>query len=175
MGTFRESIRVANLRQPKETLDVEALVDTGATYSWVPEELLKRLRIKPQETRALKIANKRPRPWPWSFIETNCARRTASHSPTGMPMVPWGGFVRSCRFPEPRNFAERNFCGKVIRRKLGWASVSVRGKTAPTPVLFGDKGSEVLLGAVTLEELGFSVDPIHRTLVPATAYLLSLF
>lgn len=122
MGTFRESIRLANLRQPKETLDVEALVDTGATYSWVPEELLKRLGIKPQETRALKIAS-----------------------------------------------------GKVIRRKLGWASVRVRGKTAPTPVLFGDKGSEVLLGAVTLEELGFSVDPIHRTLVPAMAYLLSLF
>jgi predicted aspartyl protease len=51
----------------------------------------------------------------------------------------------------------------------------VRNKTVPTPVLFGDKGSEILLGAITLEELGFSVDPIHRTLIPATAYLLSLF
>ena len=45
----------------------------------------------------------------------------------------------------------------------------------PTPVLFGDLGSEPLLGAITLEELGFALDPIHRTLVPATAYLLSLF
>jgi len=39
----------------------------------------------------------------------------------------------------------------------------------------GDKGSEVLLGAITLEELGLTVDPLHRTLVPAIAYLLSLF
>lgn len=122
MGTFRESIQLANPQRPKQALPLEALVDTGATYSWIPEECLKRLGIKSQEVRPLKIAS-----------------------------------------------------GKVIRRKLGWALITVRDKTAPTPVLFGDKGSEPLLGAVTLEELGLSVDPIHRTLVPATAYLLSLF
>ena len=123
MGTFRESITLAHPNRPKKDgIVLEAIVDTGATYSWVPEDLLKRLGIKPQEIRPLKIAS-----------------------------------------------------GKVIRRKLGWALVSVRKKTVPTPVLFGDTGSEVLLGAVTLEELGFAVDPIHRTLVPATAYLLSLF
>lgn len=121
MGTFRESIQLANPERPKPLVAMEAIVDTGATYSWVPEDLLKRLRIKAVETRPLKIAS-----------------------------------------------------GKVIRRKLGWALVTVRDKTVPTPVLFGNKGSEVLLGAVTLEELGFCVDPIHRTLVPATAYLLSL-
>ena len=43
------------------------------------------------------------------------------------------------------------------------------------PEFRGDRGSELLLGAITLEELGLSIDPIHRTLVPATAYLLSLF
>lgn len=122
MGTFREPVQFANPNKPKRLVPLEAIVDTGATYSWVPEEFLKRLGIKAQEVRPLKIAS-----------------------------------------------------GKVIRRRLGWALVTVRGKTAPTPVLFGDKGSEVLLGAITLEELGFSVDPIHRTLVPATAYLLSLF
>jgi len=122
MGTFRESIQLASPKRPRRTVPLEAIVDTGATYSWVPEELLKRLDIKPLEVRPLKIAS-----------------------------------------------------GKVIKRKLGWALVTVREKTVPTPVLFGDKGSEVLLGAITLEELGFSVDPVHRTLVPATAYLLSLF
>ena len=123
MGTFRESITLAHPNRPKKDgIVLEAIVDTGATYSWVPEDLLKRLGIKPQEIRPLKIAS-----------------------------------------------------GKVIRRKLGWALVSVRKKTVPTPVLFGETGSEVLLGAITLEELGFAVDPIHRTLVPATAYLLSLF
>ena len=122
MGTFRESIQVANPKRPKHTVSLEALIDTGAPYSWVPADLLQRLEIKPLETRPLKIAS-----------------------------------------------------GKVIRRKLGLALMTVRNKTMPTPVLFGDRGSEPLLGAVTLEELGFSVDPIHRTLVPATAYLLSLF
>jgi len=122
MGTFREPIRVANPRRPKNAVELEAIVDTGATYSWVPEEFLKRLGIKPLEVRPLKIAS-----------------------------------------------------GKVIKRKLGVALVTIRDKTMPTPILFGDKGSEVLLGAITLEELGLTVDPLHRTLVPATAYLLSLF
>ena len=122
MGTFREPIRVANPRRPKGTIELEAIVDTGATYSWVPEELLRRLGIKPLEVRPLKIAS-----------------------------------------------------GKVIKRKLGLALVTIHDKTMPTPVLFGDKDSEVLLGAITLEELGLTVDPLHRTLVPATAYLLSLF
>ena len=122
MGTFREPIQLANPHRPKQVISVEAIVDTGATYTWIPEELLKRLGIRAQEVRPLKIAS-----------------------------------------------------GKVIRRKLGWALVTVRDKTVPSPVLFGDKASEVLLGAITLEELGFGVDPIHRTLVPAMAYLLSLF
>ncbi len=122
MGTFREPIQIANPQHPKQTLFLEAIVDTGATYSWVPEDLLKRLGIKPIETRPLKIAS-----------------------------------------------------GKIIQRKLGLVLVTVHNKTMPTPVLFGDKGSEPLLGAITLEELGFSADPLHRTLVPAVAYLLSLF
>lgn len=122
MGIFRESIQIANPQRPKGLIPLEAIVDTGATCSWVPEEVLKRLGVKAVESRPLKIAS-----------------------------------------------------GKVIRRKLGVVLVTVRQKTMPTPVLFGDKGSEPLLGAVTLEELGFSVDPVHRTLVPAMAYLLSLF
>lgn len=122
MGTFRETIHVANPKRPRQAISVEAIVDTGATYSWIPQEILTRLGVPVIETWPLKIAS-----------------------------------------------------GKIIQRKLGLALVTVRQKTMPSPVLFGDKGSEPLLGAVTLEELGFSVDPIHRTLVPATAYLLSLF
>ncbi len=93
-----------------------------ATYRWIPEQFLKRLGIRPIESRPLKIAS-----------------------------------------------------GKVIRRKLGLVLVTVHQKTMPSPVLFGDKGREPLLGAITLEELGVGVDALHRTLVPATAYLLSLF
>lgn len=122
MGTFRETIHLAHPDHPKQDIVLEALVDTGATYSWIPQTLLKRLKIKPIEMRPLKIAS-----------------------------------------------------GKIIQRKLGVGLVTVRGKTMPTPVLFGDPESEPLLGAITLGELGFAADPIHRTLVPATAYLLSLW
>jgi predicted aspartyl protease len=57
MGTFREPIRLANPRRPKATIELEAIVDTGATYTWVPDELLKRLGVKAQEVRPLKIAS----------------------------------------------------------------------------------------------------------------------
>lgn len=113
---------IANFDTPRKTIPIEVVVDTGATYSLIPEDVLKRLRVKSVRTISVKIAN-----------------------------------------------------GKMIHRKLGLALMTIRGQAMPTPVIFGDKGSEPLLGAVTMEEFGFTVDPIHRTLVPATAYLLTLF
>ncbi len=57
MGTFREPIQIAHPQRPKKTFFSEAIVDTSATYTWIPEEILKRLGIKPIETRLLKIAS----------------------------------------------------------------------------------------------------------------------
>ena len=54
METFRESITLAHSNRPKHPIALEAIVDTGATYSWVPQEVLKRLGIKPQEIRPLR-------------------------------------------------------------------------------------------------------------------------
>ena len=56
MGTFRVSLRVGNPRTGvSETVD--ALVDTGATYSMFPASLLERLGIEPTRSRRLRIAN----------------------------------------------------------------------------------------------------------------------
>lgn|GEM_PF-3718920 len=39
-------------------------------------------------------------------------------------------------------------------------------RSGAVPVAFGGRGEPVLLGATTLEILGFTVDPIEQKLVP---------
>ena len=46
------------------------------------------------------------------------------------------------------------------------ADISIHGVETATMILCGRARSLVLLGATTLETLGFGVDPIHRTLIP---------
>jgi hypothetical protein len=55
---------------------------------------------------------------------------------------------------------------------MSWMRVRVEGETALTPCIFGDKNTEALLGAVTLEELGLGVDPINQRLVPVELMLV---
>jgi aspartyl protease family protein len=49
------------------------------------------------------------------------------------------------------------------------ADISVHGVETATMILCGRARSLVLLGATTLETLGFGVDPIHKTLIPIDA------
>ncbi len=56
MGTFRVAVTVGNPdSDARETVD--ALVDTGATFSVMPASLLHRLGIEPTRTRRLRFAN----------------------------------------------------------------------------------------------------------------------
>ena len=58
MGETRVTIHVATLRgERREAL--EAVVDTGATFSVIPTSTLKRLHIKRQEKIAVELANGR--------------------------------------------------------------------------------------------------------------------
>jgi hypothetical protein len=41
-------------------------------------------------------------------------------------------------------------------------------------VIFGEAGDSVLLGALTLESLGFVLDPIRRTLEPLPMILAAV-
>jgi clan AA aspartic protease len=55
MGTFRYTIRIGRLDGSVfET--VEALVDTGATYTWVPRPILERVGVTPTTRRRLQTA-----------------------------------------------------------------------------------------------------------------------
>ena len=56
--------------------------------------------------------------------------------------------------------------GKVIRRKVGDAYFEYKGKRGSAPVVFGEKGDSKLLGFLTLEALGFVLDPLRRQIKP---------
>jgi aspartyl protease family protein len=49
------------------------------------------------------------------------------------------------------------------------ADISIHGVETATMILCGGSRSLVLIGATTLETLGFGVDPIHKTLIPIDA------
>jgi clan AA aspartic protease len=52
---------------------------------------------------------------------------------------------------------------KVVRRK-GGALFRYNGRVGVADVIFGEKGDATLLGALTLEALGLSLDPLKREL-----------
>jgi predicted aspartyl protease len=54
------------------------------------------------------------------------------------------------------------------------ARITLQGVEAATMVLCGRPGSLVLVGATTLEPLGFGVDPVHKTLILIDAPMASL-
>jgi clan AA aspartic protease len=45
MGMFEVKVKLANLAAPGRTEEVSLLVDTGATLSWIPREILQKLGV----------------------------------------------------------------------------------------------------------------------------------
>ena len=56
--------------------------------------------------------------------------------------------------------------GRSVRRRIGHAVFEIQGAEGISRVIFGHTGDACLLGMVTLEELGLSLDPLKRTLRP---------
>jgi predicted aspartyl protease len=54
--------------------------------------------------------------------------------------------------------------GTAITRKIGNALFSLEDAEGASPVIFGEKGDTPLLGMVTLEALGYLLDPLRREL-----------
>jgi len=63
--------------------------------------------------------------------------------------------------------------GQVVENDVGEALVCLEGLEGTTPVIFGEPGEPVLLGAVTLEELLLGVDPVAQRLVPVEGLRIS--
>jgi clan AA aspartic protease len=56
MGTFRYPVTLLSLDRAQR-VTLEMLVDTGATYTWVPEPVLQQLGYQPTFRRRLRLAN----------------------------------------------------------------------------------------------------------------------
>jgi clan AA aspartic protease len=56
--------------------------------------------------------------------------------------------------------------GTEIKRSLGEARFRLNGEEGTSPVIFGEKGDSALLGSISLEVLGFILDPFKRELRP---------
>jgi predicted aspartyl protease len=52
--------------------------------------------------------------------------------------------------------------GTEIKRSLGQALFRMNGEEGASPVVFGEKGDSTLLGSISLEVLGFILDPFKR-------------
>ena len=58
MGTFSVDVEIGD-PQGREFVVVNALVDTGATYTALPESLLNRLGVRPRADRRFRLADGR--------------------------------------------------------------------------------------------------------------------
>jgi clan AA aspartic protease len=54
--------------------------------------------------------------------------------------------------------------GRVVTREVGSAVYELRKLRAAAPVIFGKRTDVSLLGVVTLEALGLTIDPLRRKL-----------
>ena len=65
---------------------------------------------------------------------------------------------------EEREFVLAN--GQKMKRKLGIGRFSYKGRIGGASVIFGEKDDSILLGATTLEAMGFVLNPFKRDLLP---------
>jgi len=56
--------------------------------------------------------------------------------------------------------------GRSVKRRVGHAVSAIAGRSGISNVIFGRAGDAPLLGMLTLEALGLSLDPLKRRLRP---------
>jgi predicted aspartyl protease len=59
MGMFKKRVRVSNIQKPELSFEEDFWVDTGALYSFIPEDCLERIQVEPSATRNLVFADGR--------------------------------------------------------------------------------------------------------------------
>ena len=57
MGTFSVSASLVNPQRPEQRLTLDLLVDTGATWTMLPEEIVRRLGLSAARQRAVTLAS----------------------------------------------------------------------------------------------------------------------
>ena len=64
MSTFNVDLTVANLSEPARNRSVSAMVDTGATYTTLPQEVVEAVGSRPIGSRQVVFADGREEEWP---------------------------------------------------------------------------------------------------------------
>jgi clan AA aspartic protease len=64
--------------------------------------------------------------------------------------------------------------GTTLKRKVCSAYFEFEGEGGPAPVVYGEGGDELLLGATTLGSLGLVLNPFTRTLHPMRMLMAKL-
>jgi clan AA aspartic protease len=64
--------------------------------------------------------------------------------------------------------------GQTIERQIGVALFKYQDRVGGATVVFAEDDDSTLLGAYTLESMGFSLDPVRRELVPLPMTLAAL-
>jgi clan AA aspartic protease len=59
MGMFKKKVRVSNSKNPNLFFEKEFWVDTGALYSFIPEDYLEKIEVEPAAKRNLVLADGR--------------------------------------------------------------------------------------------------------------------
>jgi predicted aspartyl protease len=118
VGTFNVALQIGDPRGAQWDW-IEALADTGASYTWVPARVLAGVGVEP-----------------------------------------------AFRFP----FLLAD--GRSIERDAAETRVRLYDDERTTIVIFGDDGTQPLLGAYTLEAFRLAVDPVNHRLIPVPALLM---
>ena len=74
MGHFRVAMQVGHPTDERFE-PIEALVDTGATYTWVPRDVLERLGVVPEEEWPFVLADGREVRYPMAWIRMRLGER----------------------------------------------------------------------------------------------------
>src|SRR5436189_65908 len=117
MGHFRVAVQVGHPTGERFE-PIEALVDTGATYTWVPRDVLERLGVVPEEEWPFVLADGREVRYPMAWIRMRLGERV-------QPTI--------AVFGEPRSVPEES----RVNSRLGPVSelTRARGFLFPAPSL----------------------------------------
>jgi predicted aspartyl protease len=121
VGVTHLTVRISNPADRRRGFAQKLIVDSGAVYTIVPQQLLRQIGIEPDRVMTFDLAD-----------------------------------------------------GRRIKREVGGAYYEIRDARAPAPVIFGKRTDAPLLGVVTLEALGFTLDPLRHALRPMRLVLLPL-
>jgi clan AA aspartic protease len=88
MSTFNVVVTVANLSEPDRRRELALMVDTGATYTTLPQDIVDALGSRSVGTRRVLLASGREEEWPVAVIEITVGEQQL---PTICLISPVGG------------------------------------------------------------------------------------